>query len=351
MLFDGDISRSTTTGTSSPSRRSFSTPQHGNVVSSDVDGFEDTEKGTPPKGTSALSAAIACAVNDVAVGNTKLDLVCDPESFMRVVDLLESFHHSHKKVQYDARTGEVFVREVPSAPREHLNRWVENHCPAYNAMLTGNCNAPMRSSGSTTFTFGPRTLQPDSSFFNRRVPHHLVERDSNGRRLPSILLEIARSESWVDLMSIVNHYLQWQCVRMVITIRLIGGADVDVPQYFVCTVHMKNDRDEINVRVINFGPAPLHPSAVGDIEAHVGVSRTNFAGVGYGYLGMFPYPPTEMLPADPDGALTLEIPAEVLWHNVSVADIVPLVSSWRMDLRQLFNDLREDGFWDESMVP
>lgn len=347
MLFDGDTSRSTTTGTSSRSRRSFSTLLPGNVAGSNVDGLEDTENVIPPKGKSALSEAIAQAVNDVAVGNTKLDLVCDPDTFMTVVDLLESHHHSHKKMQYDAETGEVFVREVPSAPREHLNRWIQNHCPIYNAMLTGNCNAPMRSSGSTTFAFGPKILQPDSSFFNSRVPHHLVERDSNGRRLPSTLLEIAYSESWVDLMSIVNHYLQWQCVRMVITIRLIGGVDVDVPRYFVCTVHMKNDRDEINVRVINFGPAPLDPFVVGAIEEHVGVSRANFAGVGYGYMGMFPYPPTEILPADPDGELTVEIPAEVLWHNVSLANIIP---SWRMDLRQLFNNLREDGFWDESMA-
>lgn len=352
MLFEGDTSRRTTSGTPSRSHRSFSTPQHGNVVvSSDADGFEEKKKVTPPKGRSASSAAIARAVKDVAMGNTKLDLVCDPKSFMRAVELLEFFYHCHKKVHYDARTGEVFVREVPSAPHEQVNRWVEYHCPMYNAMLTGNCYAPIRSSGSTTFAFGQRVLEPDSSFSNSRVPHHLVERDSNGRRLPTILLEISRSEPWGDLMSIVTHYMQWQCVRMVIMIHLIGGADIDVPRYFVCTVHTKNDRDEISVRVINVGPGPLHPSTVSAIEAHVGVSRANFAGVGYGYLGMFPFQSTEMLPADPDGALTVDIPAEVLWHNVPLADIIPLMSPWRMDLRQLFNLLREDGFWDESMVP
>lgn len=218
-------------------------------------------------------------------------------------------------------------------------------------MSTGDCNAPMSGDGSATFTFGTKILEPDSSFSNRQVPHDLVERDINGRRLPSILLEIARSESWVDLMSTVNHYLQWQCVRMVITIRLIGGTDVDVSRYFVCTMHMKNDRDEINVRVINFGPAPLHHSTVGAIEADVGDSRFNFAGVGYGYTGVFPYLATEMLRTNPGGALTVEIPAGVLWHNVPSGDVILSASSWRIDLRLLFNDLRDRGFWDESMVP
>lgn len=348
MPSDRDDSSSPTTAINR-SGRLLSSPQFGTIVSSGNTTVQDNKMIIPPASKCISPAAIARAVKAVAVGRTKIDVVCDPETFKRVTNMLE-FYHCHHKMQYDALTGEVIVREVSCASRQSVKRWVENNSISYNIMVTGDIDAPIESGSIVTFAFGPKALKADCSFYNPRVPYELIEQDSNGRRFPSIVMEVARSETWADLMSTVTHYLQWQCVRAVITITLIGGSHVNTPRYYVCTVHIKNDNDVINVRVINFGPGPLLPSTVGDIETHVGVPCADFSGMGYGYEGEFPYPSTEMLPVDPNGALTVEIPAGVIWHNVPTVVLPPMALSWRTDLRRLFNTQRGKGFWDKSMV-
>jgi Uma2 family endonuclease len=322
---------SITFGGESTERFSFSTPVKQKTVTSSqslmTSGSEETKKRTPPKKNTDIIDSIC----DVTRGNTKLAATCsDIESFMEITRCLER-KKCHKKLSFNSVTGEIIVREVPSRPHEIVNRAIEKFITMYNHQLTGDVEDPIESTGSTTFIFGDRVLEPDSSFSNIHAPFTI-----HGHPLPTIIVEIAFDEGWAGLVSNVNHYLQTETVRMVITIKLIGNPGENRINYFVCVLHTKQDDGSINVKVINFGKGPLHGSTVRAIQDHLKIppGDPRFVGVGYGYNGPFPYP-IEHLPAD--DMLTIEIPVGVIWYQVPQVDLNFVPTPIRIDLRTIYN--------------
>jgi Uma2 family endonuclease len=293
-------------------------------------GSEETKKRTRPIKGAMKNSDITNSICGTTRGNTKISTSCsDIESFMKITRCLER-KNCHSKLSFDLATGEIIVREVPSRPHETVNRAIEKIIGIYNHELTGDCEDPIESTGSATFNFGERVLEPDSSFSNIHTPLPTDEHS-----LPTIIVEIAFAEEWSHLVSNVKHYLQRETVRMVIVIKLIGSPSENKINYFVCILHIKEEDGTINVKVINFGK-PLHASTVRSIRDLLNISPEDhrFVGVGYGYNGPFPYP-TENL--TPDDMLTIEIPVGVIWYQVPQVNINLVPTPIRIDLRAIYN--------------
>jgi hypothetical protein len=243
--------------------------------------------------------------------------------------------------------GKVIVRERPAgshheATSAHMNCVFANYMGRMEVLVSG---------GHTRFQYGKHSsLEADSCFFNRHIPHNDRVRDRQGEKLPSILVEINSSESYWSTDEIAQVYLDNEATRIVVSIKLVVSHADNAPPGFSNTtndsitemyfiLYRARDRElgatRVNPhQVISFG-ACAGTDAVDDILRHTQVDPARFTGVGR----------TDGVQNDstPDSPpFQVIIDAEDLWYDVpdtSVPDIERL--ALKIDLFEVITFLRE----------
>lgn len=203
--------------------------------------------------------------------------------------------------------GRIILIQIPDELHEIIAEQVVLQFGAFNNRIF----TPL---GSTRVRYGQANtcLESDKSFVNRHATHLL---DPRGKVIPTIIVEVAYSESYESIQDTALQYLYNLNVRMVISIKILATRH-HVNQLY-CIVHTRDDNGPaIASQVISFGPG-CRSQTVEAIIRHTGVHPDNFIGIGRpGFdLGQVNYP--EVL--NDEETFSIIVPNEVIWWNVPEA--------------------------------
>eukprot|EP01031_Cornospumella_fuschlensis_P027947 gene27947-33746_t len=130
--------------------------------------------------------------------------------------------------------------------------------------------------------YGPvnTCLESDESFANNFTRPEDVPKDPRGNVIPSIVFEVACSESYTSVQETASIYLENVHVQMIISIKVILREGFISQLY--CFVHSRVDNNppfSVPIKVISFGPE-AHRLSIQTIIHRTHVAEENFVGIG-----------------------------------------------------------------------
>jgi len=120
--------------------------------------------------------------------------------------------------------------------------------------------------GSTTYYIGNSVIEADCSFFNNFIPNTIAFQDSNDNTLPTIVIEVNKSQPYRSVYEKVPIYFSVEQIRVVIIIHLICSPNNIVTQ-MVAVVYRKSINLQNAAFAISFG-SELHSSTAAAIKRH-----------------------------------------------------------------------------------
>eukprot|EP01031_Cornospumella_fuschlensis_P031113 gene31113-37600_t len=257
-----------------------------------VEGSSETKRVTPPKDKdipwtiSDLKTRIIEAAGSCSSQSTFPCLLAEnigDDMFDEVMKQLEAdpaWRCVACKMAYIS--GDIFIVEYPSLPHEVIKGKLGNMIVAYNIQNTQRDSNPLSNIGSTRVRYGHNTrLEADQSFLNCNTPRDAKPRDPSGVVIPSIVFEVACSETYGSVQRTAEVYLSSPHVQMVVSIKALMVGDRFSQLY--CITHSRgegvNEQALAARRVISFGPRAQAPS-IEAILCHTGVAEENFVGIG-----------------------------------------------------------------------
>lgn len=245
-------------------------------------------------------------------------------------------------------SSKVVIIEYPSEIHEWISREFNGCIIRYNMHATGHHRTPLRSLGSTRVRYGPANtcLESDESLANGFTRPEDVPKDPRGNVIPSIVFEVACSESYTSVQETASIYLENVHVQMVISIKVILREGLISQLY--CVVHSRVDNNppfSVPIKVISFGPE-ANPLSIQAILHRTHVAEENFVGIGRNVVlaGADDYPAALQ---GNDDVFSVIIPEAAIRYPLPVVPDHPVLPPCVFRLLDIVECLQTDKFVED----